>query len=250
MPSLPRLLLYKSAPKPDTSTPAPSLASPPALSTTAQPCALTFYLTNTPQRPKRVVFTGLTADEKTSNGNIGTGFRLTCACANTSGLSPLRWMGPNEMELPNNNKTQLVDYREAGNQQGSAVNLRINSASFSCAEAGTYTCIVGNSNRTALVTPVGECSKQCGLETHSNTGHHCLHICSMNGTLRAYLHWPDCVLRFTLADSQARSVVPPMLLLQPTPLVQFAVRQTSPCTAQQTTQLGQVSHTSGSRMAP
>ena len=49
---------------------------------------------------------------------------------------------------------------------GLAVNLRINQEGFSCAEAGEYTCVVGTNNRTVLVTPIGECGKQCGLRTH------------------------------------------------------------------------------------
>ena len=63
------------------------------------------------------------------------------------------------MAFPNNIARQLADYRAANRQ----LNLRINKAGFSCAEAGEYTCVVGPYNRTVLVTPIGECGKQCGL---------------------------------------------------------------------------------------
>ena len=69
-------------------------------------------------------------------------------------------MGVNGAVLPKNRRQQLVDFRVATNQPGSAVHLRINKAGFSCAEAGTYTCVVGSNTRTVLVTPVGECRKQ------------------------------------------------------------------------------------------
>ena len=134
-----------------------------------EPCALTFYLTGTPQ-PQRVVFTGLTADERAWSGNTTTGWRLTCACVSNRGLTPLQWLDANGEVLPKNNKQQLVDFRVANSQPGSAVHLRINRAGFSCAEAGTYTCVVGSSTRTVLVTPVGECGKQC---VSSNRVHYC-----------------------------------------------------------------------------
>ena len=72
-------------------------------------------------------------------------------------------MDVNETVLPKNNKQQLVDFKVATNQPGSAVHLRINKAGFSCAEAGNYTCVVGDNTRTVLVTPVGECGKWCML---------------------------------------------------------------------------------------
>ena len=103
----------------------------------------------------RVVFTGLTADEGATDGST-TGDKLTCACTTVEGLTPLLWFKGNQTSLPNNDRRQLVDYKVADNQPGSAVNLRINKNGFSCAEAGVYTCVVGNKTRTALVTPIGE----------------------------------------------------------------------------------------------
>ena len=132
----------------------------------AEPCALTFYLFGTPQHQQRVVFTGLTAEERASSGNTNTGWRLTCACANIEGLTPLHWLGVNGEVLPENNRQRPVDFKVAIAQPGSAVNLRIHGPGFSCALAGTYTCVVGSNTRTVLVTPIGECGKQCALEPH------------------------------------------------------------------------------------
>ena len=138
----------------------PSLLFPGHVVTAGQTeCALTFYLTVTSQQ-QRVVFTGLTAAERARSGNTTTGHRLTCACVSDEGLTPLQWLDVNGAVLPKNKpRQQLVDFKVAGNQPGSAVHLRINKASFSCVEAGNYTCVVGNNTRTALVTPVGECGR-------------------------------------------------------------------------------------------
>ena len=105
------------------------------------------------------MFTGLTAEEGATDGPT-TGDKLTCACA-TEGLTPLQWLNWDQTSLPNNDRRQLVDYSIASRQPGSAVHLRINRDGFSCAEAGEYTCVVGNNTRTVLVTPIGEYSKQC-----------------------------------------------------------------------------------------
>ena len=107
------------------------------------------------------MFTGLTAEERAWSGNTTTGHRLTCACISDRRLTPLQWMDVNGVELPDSKPRQLVDFKVPNIQPGSAVNLRINKAGFSCAEAGNYTCVVGNNTRTVLVTPVGECGKQC-----------------------------------------------------------------------------------------
>ena len=100
------------------------------------------------------MFPGLTDDD-----TLTMGHRLTCTCATVEGLTPLQWLDGSGMVLPNNNYTQLVDYRVAGRQPGSAVSLRINKNGFSCAEAGVYTCVVGTNTRTVLVTPIGEYTK-------------------------------------------------------------------------------------------
>ena len=115
------------------------------------------------------MFTGLTDDEVARSDSATVGSRLTCACANTTGLTPLQWLDGSGKVLPDHMYEQLVDYRVANNQDGSAVHLRINKGGFSCAEAGEYTCVVGNNTRTVLVTPIGECGKQCGLGLSCST---------------------------------------------------------------------------------
>ena len=108
----------------------------------------------------RVVFTGLTAEEEARSGTT-TGHRLICASTTFDGLTPLQWLDGSGMELPNSKSRRLVDYKEAGNQPGSAVHFRINQDGFSCAEAGVYTCVVGTNTRTVLVTPIGEQASSC-----------------------------------------------------------------------------------------
>ena len=125
----------------------------------------------------RVVFTGLTAEERARSGNTTTGHRLTCACPTVKDLTPLQWLDESGIVLPNSRSRRLVDYKEAGNQPGSAVHLRINKNGFSCAEAGEYTCVVGTNNtRTVLVTPIGECGKQCRLRTQLQHTQQCLTV--------------------------------------------------------------------------
>ena len=124
----------------------------------------------------RVAFTGLTAEELARSGTTTTGHRLTCACVDMPGLAPLQWLDWNKVALPNNNARQLVDYRAANRQPGSAVSLRINKDGYSCAEAGEYTCVVGTNNRTVLVTPAGECVKQCRPGTQLQHTQQCLTV--------------------------------------------------------------------------
>ena len=139
-------------------SPSPSHMRP-ALSTAAQRCALTVYFVGSQQ--DRVVFTGLTAEEVDRNSGTTTGHRLTCSCANVTGLVPLQWLDGSGKVLPDNMPGQLVDYRVTTRQPGSAVHLRINQDGFSCAEAGEYTCVVGSNTRTVLVTPLGEWASSC-----------------------------------------------------------------------------------------
>ena len=109
------------------------------------------------------MFTGLTAEEKATrdNGPDGSalGSRLTCGCAAMEGLIPVHWLDNNGSVLPEDDRNkELVDYRVTNKQPGTAVHLRINDDGFSCADAGSYTCVVGNNTRSVLVTPIGECS--------------------------------------------------------------------------------------------
>ena len=92
------------------------------------------------------------------SGNTTVGHRLTCACTTIKDLTPLQWLDVNGQKVTKNTISELVDYKPAPKQPGSAVHLRINKDGFSCAEAGSYTCVVGTNTRSVLVTPIGECS--------------------------------------------------------------------------------------------
>lgn len=132
---------------------------------TDQQCSLAFYFrTEEPSRQNdHVVFTGLTAEEVMASGNTTIGHRLTCACTTIVGLKPRLWMGLNNKLLPIKSKSFLVDYKLADKEPGSAVHLRIHENYFSCTDAGTYTCVIGNNTRTVLVTPIGEYSYRSGI---------------------------------------------------------------------------------------
>ena len=117
------------------------------------------------------MFTGVTDDDTPTIGS-----RLTCSCATVEGLTPRQWLDESGMELPEDMSGRLVDYRVATRQPGSAVYLRINKGGFSCAEAGEYTCVVGNNTRTVLVTPAGEYSKQCRPGTQLQHTQQCLTV--------------------------------------------------------------------------
>ena len=136
------------------------------LQVAAQRCTPRFSLhpddIESPQR--RVVFTGFTPEEKVANGNIDIGHRLICTCAEIEGLTPRRWLDINGNVVPSN-MSLLVDSRPAHGQPGTAVTLHINNDSFSCAEAGTYTCVVGTNIRTVLVTPFGEWAVSIVMES-------------------------------------------------------------------------------------
>ena len=155
------------------------------------------------------MFTGLTAEELARRDTTTTGHKLTCACVNVTGLTPRQWLDWNKVALPNNNYAQLVDYRAANRQPGSAVSLRINKDGYSCAEAGEYTCVVGSNTRTVLVTPIGECGKQCRPGTQLQHTQQCLTV-----LVGAYLH-STCVMHgesacnVAVPASQVRSVVLP-----------------------------------------
>ena len=71
------------------------------------------------------MFTGLTAEERASSDNTNAGWRLTCACANIEGLTPLQWLGVNGAVLPENTRQWLVNFKVAKSRPGSSVNLRI-----------------------------------------------------------------------------------------------------------------------------
>ena len=122
----------------------------------AQTCSLRFQLHPdellNPQN--RAVFTGLTEDEVVANNNTDTGSRLICECT-VAGLTPNSWLDIFSNVLPTD-ESLVVDYKVWRDDPSStAVILRINNNSFSCTEAGTYTCVIGSNSRTLLVTPYG-----------------------------------------------------------------------------------------------
>ena len=117
---------------------------------TPQECDLSFYLSNTTNNT--VKFVGLTANDV---GGNGTGSMLTCSCSAT-GLSPAKWLGPLggpvsnvSFELTAGIHYMVVDY------PGTAVQLHTTNNTFSCAEAGNYTCVIGENRRGVLVLPNG-----------------------------------------------------------------------------------------------
>ena len=139
-------------------TTAPSCSGILVAAQTDQQCSLEFYFRADSRDTQfdHVIFTGLTAEEVTASGNTTIGHRLTCACPTMEGLEPRLWRGLNGSVLPRENRRELVDYKVARKQPGSAVHLRIHRRDFSCTDAGTYTCVIGINNRAVLVTPVGE----------------------------------------------------------------------------------------------
>ena len=125
---------------------------------TTEECSLRFRLhPNDLLNPRyRVVFTGLTPEELVANNNINIGPRIICDCT-VEGLAQRHWLDIYGNVLPTD-RNLVVDYRVRlpDEQPGTAVILRINKNRFSCTEAGTYTCVIGNNNRTLLVTPFGK----------------------------------------------------------------------------------------------
>ena len=82
------------------------------------------------------------------------GHRLACACNETEERSPISWEDGNGRVLPKVTTGAIVDYKVARRNKGKAAHLRIKRG-FSCAEAGEYTCVVGESRRSVFVTPRG-----------------------------------------------------------------------------------------------
>ena len=113
-------------------------------------CPLELYLFRRGSQDKFARFTGLTAEEGAEN----VGNRLTCACTNSTEITPAYWLDVNGTVL-SNNTAHLIYYAPANRQPGTAVNLHIKDKHFNCTDAGTYTCVIGNSRRAALVTPNG-----------------------------------------------------------------------------------------------
>ena len=123
----------------------------------SQQCDLRFNLSVS--NPNNIAqFIGLAASEKVAAGGNSTGSTLTCSCPTNPAL-PARWHGP-PISAPSNESSQQAKSifpveKEVPVASGS---LHINSM-FICAEAGNYTCVIGNNTRQVLVLPVGKCNR-------------------------------------------------------------------------------------------
>lgn len=117
-----------------------------------QECDLSFHLFTT-NTNNTVEFVGLTANDV---GGNGTGSMLICFCLAT-GLSPAKWLGPLGSPLSNGSfdLTAGINYMLV-DHPGTAVQLHTTNNTFSCSEAGTYTCVIGENRREVLVLPVGK----------------------------------------------------------------------------------------------
>lgn len=116
-------------------------------------CPLKLYLTKRNRANKFVKYTGLTADEQDESGGTDGG-KLTCACVNTTEITPVHWSGVDGALLSNSSRHPIY-YALARNQPGTAVRLHIKKRHFNCTNAGKYTCVIGNNKRTVTVTPNG-----------------------------------------------------------------------------------------------
>ena len=126
----------------------------PALSVATKPCVLSFHAAG--KQKQRAVFTGLPYDESAKVFGTATGQKLTCVCNETSTPSPVHWLDRNGKVLPKLKKAVYyrLDHKLKRKKSWTAVQLRIKNR-FSCVEAGMYTCVIGESRRSILVTPVG-----------------------------------------------------------------------------------------------
>jgi len=121
-----------------------------------QECDLSFHLTVT-NTNNTVKFVGISTSETSDVGRNGTaGSRLTCSCSAT-GLSPTKWLGPLGSLASNGSfePTAGIDYMLV-DHPGTAVQLHTTNNTFSCSEAGNYTCVIGENRREVLVLPVGK----------------------------------------------------------------------------------------------
>ena len=146
---------------------------------TPQECDLSFHLSVT-NTSNNVKFGGLTASEKGDTGDNTVGSTLTCSCS-AVGLSPAKWLGPPGSAALNESfeLTAGISYMLALDQPGTAVQLHTTNNAFTCAEAGYYTCVIGENRRQVLVLPVGK---------HVLNGDSCMQITKFTVSVAAYLH--------------------------------------------------------------
>ena len=119
----------------------------------SQHCDLNFNLTvSSPDNTAE--FFGLTASERVDVGGNSTCSTLTCSCPAIAGL-PAWWQNPPGSAFSNGSLHQGGAGILADGLPGTAVQLTI-STTFTCADAGNYTCVIGNNTRPVLVLPVGK----------------------------------------------------------------------------------------------
>ena len=119
-----------------------------------QNCKLVFSIRKLRKQNITVHVSGLIASELPKSGRV-TSNQLTCTCKRGKPDRLAHWVGPNGTVA--NDPTSHVFYKLASRRRGTAVKLRIEQRqSFTCSEAGEYTCIIGKSNRTAVLRPISE----------------------------------------------------------------------------------------------
>ena len=146
---------------------------------TPQKCDLSFHLSVT-NTSNNVKFAGFTASEKGDVGDNTVGSILTCSCL-AAGLSPAKWLGPPGSAALNESfeLTAGISYMLTLDQPGTAVQLHTTNNTFTCAEAGNYTCVIGENRRQVLVLPVGK---------HVLNGDICMQITNFMVSAAVYLH--------------------------------------------------------------
>lgn len=117
-----------------------------------QECDLSFHLSAT-NTNNTVQFVGLTANNV---GGNATGSMLTCSCS-AAELSLAEWLGPLGSPVSNGSfdPTAGINYKLV-DHPGTAVQLHTTNNTFSCSEAGNYTCVIGENRREVLVLPIGK----------------------------------------------------------------------------------------------
>ncbi len=119
-----------------------------------QNCELVFSIRKLRKRNNTVHVSGLTALELPKSGRV-TSNQLTCTCKRGKRDRLAHWVGPNGPVA--NDPTSHVFYKLANRHRGTAANLCIEQRHFfTCSDAGEYTCIIGKSNRTAVLRPISE----------------------------------------------------------------------------------------------
>ena len=145
-----RLASYPPPPPPHTCTHAGTLL-PVVI---GQNCKLVFSIRKLRKQNNTVHVSGLIASELPKSGRV-TSNQLTCTCKSGKRDRLAHWVGPNGTVT--NEPTSHVFYKLASRRRGTAVKLRIEQRQFfTCSDAGEYTCIIGKSNRTAVLRPISE----------------------------------------------------------------------------------------------